>query len=256
MSPSDAPGRDGGHWFEDLADQMGPAYLRYGFTFGTAQEVGFVVDHLGLSPGSVVVDVGCGPGRHSHEFARRGHTVVGVDIARRFLEVARDTAAPSEPGAVPVAGWVRADATALPLATGCADVVVSLCQGAFGVPPVGSDDTTDAAIVAEAARVLRPGGHLVLSAFSAYFQVRWLDDTDTFDAWLGRNHEHTTIHDPDGHPHPAELWTSCYTPRELRLLVGADGFDVEAVWSVAPGDYAARRCDLEHPEWLVVARRR
>jgi SAM-dependent methyltransferase len=242
------------HWFEELADQMGPAYLRYAFTKGTAQEVQFITGCLGLAPGSVVLDLGCGPGRHAHELAGRGLTVVGVDVARRFLEVGRDSG--HVPGSMPVSGWVRADAALLPIASASVDAVISLCQGAFGLPPLGSDDSTDAIIVAEAARVLRPDGHLVLSAFSAYFQLRWLEDGDTFDADLGRNHEHTTVHDERGRPHPAELWTSCYTPRELRLLAASVGLEVVAVWSVAPGDYAKRAPDLAHPELLVVARRR
>jgi SAM-dependent methyltransferase len=242
------------HWFEGLADQMGPAYLRYAFTKGTAQEVQFIAGCLDLAPGSVVLDLGCGPGRHAHELAGRGLAVVGVDVARRFLEVGRD--AGPVPGSLPVSGWVRADAALLPIASASVDAVISLCQGAFGLPPLGSDDSTDAIIVAEAARVLRPGGHLVLSAFSAYFQLRWLEEGDTFDADLGRNHEHTTVHDEGGRPHPAELWTSCYTPRELRLLAASVGLEVVAVWSVAPGDYAKRVPDLAHPELLVVARRR
>ena len=244
------------HWFEALADRMGPAYLRYAFTKGTVQEVDFITSCLELTPGSVVVDLGCGPGRHARELASRGLVVVGVDVARRFLEVGRDDDAngTSEPD-WRVRGWVRADAAVLPVATASVDAVVSLCQGAFGLPPLGSDDSTDAVIIAEATRVLRPGGYLVLSAFSAYFQLRWLEQGDTFDANLGRNHEHTTVHDEHGKPHPAELWTSCYTPRELRLLAALAGLEVEAVWSVTPGDYGRRQPDLTHPELLLVARR-
>ena len=37
------------------------------------QEVDFLVDALGLGPGQRVLDVGCGPGRHAHALARRGH---------------------------------------------------------------------------------------------------------------------------------------------------------------------------------------
>ena len=248
MSDPGSTDTPAGHWFEGLAEVMGAAYLRYSFTRGTDQEVAFLEGALGGLAGRRVLDVGCGPGRHARAMAARGAHVVGLDIARRFCEVGRDLGGG-------VVGWVRADAGALPVADGSVDVVVSLCQGAFGVPPVGAGDEVDGTIVGELARVLRPGGHLVLSAFSAYFQVRWLEDHDRFDAALGRNHEPTTVHDEAGRTHAADLWTSCYTPRELRLLLGGAGFEPVGIWSVAPGDYAMRPPDLEHPELLVIARR-
>ena len=40
------------HWFEPVADHLGSAYLRYSFTKGTAQEVAFLTDVLGLTPGT------------------------------------------------------------------------------------------------------------------------------------------------------------------------------------------------------------
>ena len=82
------------HWFEDLADHLGGAYLRYSFTKGTEQEVGFLVDALGLEPGMRVLDVGCGPGRHAHALGRLGLVVHGVDISERFVELARRDAPP------------------------------------------------------------------------------------------------------------------------------------------------------------------
>ena len=76
------------HWFEDVADHLGPAYLRYSFTMGTEQEVDFLMGALGLQAGMTVLDVGCGPGRHAVAFAKRGVRVIGVDISERFVEVA------------------------------------------------------------------------------------------------------------------------------------------------------------------------
>ena len=52
-----------------------------------------------------------------------------------------------------------------------------------------------------------------------------------------------------------DLWTSCFTPRELRLLAREAGLEVEHLWSVTPGAYARRPADLDHPEFLVIARR-
>ncbi|MSW19327.1 MAG: methyltransferase domain-containing protein, partial [Actinobacteria bacterium] len=80
------------HWFEPLADYLGNAYLRYSFTKGTRQEVDAIVAALGLEPGQRVLDVGCGPGRHGYELARRGITVHGVDISQRFVDLANASA--------------------------------------------------------------------------------------------------------------------------------------------------------------------
>ncbi len=237
-----AGGRD--HWFEDVADHLGPAYLRYSFTKGTEQEVAFLVGALGLEPGMRVLDVGCGPGRHAHALGRRGISVHGVDISERFIGLAREQA-PAE------VTFERLDARALPF-DGEFDAVISLCQGAFGLQGL---DAGDGVVLDGMARALRPGGRLALSAFAAYFQVRWLDDAMTFDADLGVNHERTTVKDAAGTDAPAELWTTCFTPRELRLLCAASGLAVESLWSVEPGRYAADRPTIELPELLVVARK-
>jgi hypothetical protein len=56
-----------------------------------------------------------------------------------------------------------------------------------------------------------------------------------------------------GQPSEFDMWTTCFTPRELLLMASAAGLSVEGLWSVGPGDYAVRSPDLDHPEWLLVA---
>ncbi|MCU1373359.1 MAG: putative methyltransferase [Actinomycetia bacterium] len=230
------------HWFEDIADHTGEAYLRYSFTKGTDQEVEFLVDALGLGPGSRVLDVGCGPGRHAHALARRGIAVHGIDISQRFVDLA-SAAAPSG------ATFERLDARALSF-DGEFDAAISLCQGAFGL--LGGEDDGD--VLAGMARAVRPGGRVGVSAFSAYFQVRYLEDS-TFDADRGVNHERTTVKDEAGHDAEFDLWTTCFTPRELRLLAARAGLRVEGLWSVGPGDYARRPPTIESYEFLLVCSR-
>lgn len=236
------------HWFEPVADHLGAAYLRYSFTKGTAQEVEFLVGALGLGPGDRLLDVGCGPGRHAHAFAERGIEVVGVDISQRFVDLA--TA-----GAPPGATFRRADARALAFDAEF-DAAVSLCQGAFGLTGgPGAPLDADAGVLAGVARALRPGGTVAVSAFSAYFQVRWLGDLDTFDAEAGVNHERTEVKDEAGADAPADLWTTCYTPRELRLLARQAGLEPRHVWSVTPGAYAEAAPTIDSHEFLLVAGR-
>ena len=96
---------------------------------------------------------------------------------------------------------------------------------------------------------------MAASAFSSYFMVRFLEDTDTFDAGAGVNHERTAVKSEAGEDAEFDLWTSCFTPRELRLIADRAGLAVDAIWSVTPGAYARNRADLEHPEWLLVGRK-
>ena len=231
------------HWFEPLADHLGAAYLRYSFTKGTEQEVDFLVDALALAPGAHVLDVGCGPGRHAHELARRGIACHGIDISQRFVDLATD-------GAPPGATFERLDARALSFAGEFA-AAVSLCQGAFGL--LGSDDET-LAVLCGMARAVRPGGRIAVSAFSSYYSVKYQTNAD-FDASTGVAHEHTELRDEAGTVRPAELWTTCFTPRELRLLGAAAGLDIDAVCSVDPGGYARRDPTTETSEFLLLARR-
>ena len=231
------------HWFEPVAEHLGSAYLRYSFTKGTEQEVDHVVAALGLRTGERVLDVGCGPGRHAHELALRGIVVHGVDISQPFVDLARA-------GAPPGATFERHDARALSFDAEF-DAAICLCQGAFGLMTATGDD---AAVVAGIARALRPGGRLALSAFNAYFAVKHHIDAD-FDADGGISHERTEVRDPQGAAKPVELWTGCYTPRELRLLLAASGLEVERISSVQPGAYGDDAPTTESPEYLVLARR-
>jgi SAM-dependent methyltransferase len=241
------------HFFESVADHLGSAYLRYSFTKGTEQEVAFLLKELGLTTGMRVLDVGCGPGRHSLALARRGIEVVGVDIAHRFVELATAAAtAESLP-----ATFHRFDARLLGEhegeSLGYFDAAISLCQGAFGLVGRTSDGASDDAVLAGMATRVRIGGRVAVSAFSAYFQCRHLESGDTFDASTGVNHERTEIKSETGETAETDLWTTCFTPRELRLLATAAGLTVDAVFSVTPGSYASNPPTIDLPEFLLLA---
>jgi SAM-dependent methyltransferase len=104
---------------------------------------------LGAGPGQAVVDVGCGTGIAVRELAARGVRVTGVDASAAMIDVARDRARLS-----PTAELVEGDALSLPLADGSVD--------GYRAERVFQHLADPAAALAEARRVLAPGGRIVL----------------------------------------------------------------------------------------------
>ena len=243
MTPEAKP-HPGEPYFEPIGDRLGRAYLRYDFTKGSQQEVSFLTDLLGPSTGRRLLDVGCGPGRHAVPLAEAGWAVTGIDISQSFLDLAAEEARARGAGM----SLFRVDARQMPFDDEF-DAVISICQGGFGL--MGKDDDL---VLRRMAEATLPGGRVVLTAFSAYYSVR--EQTDAhLDAAAGVVHEVTTIKDPEGAEHTVDLWTGVYTPRELRLLSIGVGLVPEEIWSVAPGDFARRVPDIEHPEFMLVARK-
>ncbi|MCX6026264.1 MAG: class I SAM-dependent methyltransferase [Chloroflexi bacterium] len=95
-----------GNVWQDFFDYHAPRYLENAFTKDTLAEVDFLVEELDLPPGSSILDVGCGTGRHAVELARHGYRLTGVDISDGMLEQAARAA--REAGVE--VEWVHADA--------------------------------------------------------------------------------------------------------------------------------------------------
>ena len=116
-------------------------------------------DRLGVGPGDLLLDLGCGFGRHAFEAARRGASVVALDAGPEEVAQVRGTLgamveagelAPDHP-----ASAVQGDALALPFPDGTFDRVIA-SEVLEHIP----DDT---AAMRELARVLRPGGTMAVT---------------------------------------------------------------------------------------------
>jgi 2-polyprenyl-3-methyl-5-hydroxy-6-metoxy-1,4-benzoquinol methylase len=180
--------------------------------------------------------------------ARRGIRVHGIDISSTFVDLAIATA--EREGLGDVASFERADARTVDLPP-IFDAAVCLCQGAFGLMDHLAHDIE---ILGGLASALRPGGSFALSAFSAYYAVKYHTEA-TFDAATGVSTEQTVVHDAAGVALNAELRTGCFTPRELRLMCRQVGLTVDALHSVEPGAYGTQDPTPETPEFLVLGHR-
>jgi SAM-dependent methyltransferase len=132
---------------------------------GISDSLEHCVLRLRPEPGERILDLSTGTGWTSRLVARRGATVVGVDIADGLLEVAR---ARAKADGLPITYQVG-DAEALPFEDGAFDAVVSTYGVMFASRPERA--------AAELARVCRPGGRIVLATWHsdgnvfAMFQV-------------------------------------------------------------------------------------
>jgi ubiquinone/menaquinone biosynthesis C-methylase UbiE len=109
--------------------------------------------YLNVNPGSRIVDIGCGHGRHALALAQLGSRVVGVDFAIALLSEARHLGARLGVEA----NWVRADMRILPFRRAHFEVAILL--DAFGFFETEQDND---AVLANIARVLAPHGRLCL----------------------------------------------------------------------------------------------
>jgi SAM-dependent methyltransferase len=125
---------------------------------------------LGEVRGHRVLEVGCGAGQCARWLRSRGAVVVGLDLSLRQLQHSRRI---DETTGVRVPA-VCATATRLPLADASFDVACS----AFGALPFVADADV---VMAEVARVLRPGGRWV---FAVTHPMRWMFTDDPTEAGM------------------------------------------------------------------------
>ena len=104
----------------------------------------------GLSPGSRVLDAGCGGGKPVlRRLTSQSQQAIGLDFSAEQLEIATSNA--------PKAELLRGDMTRIPVTDGCLDAVFAY-HSLIHIP---SDEHQT--VIDEFARVLRPGGQLLVS---------------------------------------------------------------------------------------------
>lgn len=221
----------------------------------TAKEVDFLVAHFGLQPGSRVLDLMCGYGRHATGLAEKGISVTAVDNLTSYTAELEQHAKEHD----------------LPLRVVTADVVdfqagegyeLAICMG-------NSINFFHAAdirkILRHTAGSLVPGGHLVLNSWTiteiasrSFKEKSWTRVGDLkvlSDAlWQfqpSRIETETIIISPGGETETKQAVDYLYSLGELEQLLEESGFSLQKCYSI-PGK---KDFSIHDPRIYMVARR-
>ncbi|QFZ20772.1 class I SAM-dependent methyltransferase [Saccharothrix syringae] len=230
----------------------------------TADQVALIERELGLAEGSRVLDVPCGTGRHAVSLAARGHRVTCVDLSEDYLDATRRRAV-GHGVAVDVVRADMRDLTALP--GGSFDAAVNMYTS-FGYFDRDEDNARAAAAIA---RVLRPGGRLLVDVVNRDWFVRnfFRSEFASGDGFVIRDYEEVdgevVLHQNAFDPRTSRLRWTCrsvaagrehvvvdyrmYSLHELLAVLRAGG--LHPVRTL--GGYDGRPYELFSPRLLCVA---
>ena len=180
-----------------------------------------LVDHLPALPARLI-DVGGGPGRYALELARRGYAVTLVDLSSRQVDMALSDARDESVTLTGTEGDAR-DLSAFADASFDALLLLGPLYHLF-------TEADRAQAVAEASRVLRPGGVVFAAAILRYAPIRWAAKHDP--ELLLREPAATRAILEEGQLRPPPggfIDAYCMKPDELDPLMAAHGFERRAM---------------------------
>ena len=251
-------------WYEDY---FGPDYLLIDIHENTALEVEFLYEILKLESGGLLLDVGCGYGRHLIPLVKRGVHVVGCDISRFMLQ---ETLRRIEKKAIDYHGGsnffkkllrngtelVCCDNRALPF-----HKVFDCACNMFNSFGYFKKERDNCRMLTAIAGALKPGGLFLIDLVNRDFVLRFNSRKDWFEhdgafilenKWfnpvLNRSEIDVTVVDKSGkrdYHHSIRLYS--YT--ELEMLLEAAGFMVRAVF----GGFGEENYDPEHDRMIILA---
>jgi len=248
-------------WYEELFENYGLKYDQENFTQGTTGECDFIEKEIEYNKSIKILDIGCGTGRHSIELARRGYSVVGVDLSESQLKRAREKASEQNLQIV----FEKHDARNLPFEFEF-DLAIMLCEGAF---PLMETDEMNFEILRNAANALKLKGKLIFTTLNGLFPLfhsvkEFLDShkeegnaeysENSFDLMTFRDHSITVVEDDLGNKKELQCSERYYVPSEITWLLKSLDFNKIDIFGAKLGAFS--RTDplsTEDFEMLVIA---
>ena len=221
----------------------------------TSREVECIIKMMDLKHKAKILDLCCGYGRHSIEFAQRGFEVTGYDLSDSFIEKAKKDSA--ELGLK--IEFVKGDMRKLPFDQQF-DAVVNIFTS-FGFFDKESDDFK---VTKGVSRALKKGGLLLLDLKNREHLIRnfqgrrWKQEEDFvlledsfFDLFTSRWETTRTLLFGNGRKKEYSFSLRMYTFTEILDLLKKSGFILEAVY----GDFDFREYSLDSPRMILISRK-
>jgi SAM-dependent methyltransferase len=246
-------------WYEQLFENYANKYEEEPFTKGTSGEVDFIEGELRHDRSLRILDIGCGTGRHAIELAKRGYSVVGVDLSASQLAKARSNAQENHADVQ----FIQADARRLPFRREF-DVVMMICEGGF---PLMETDEMNYSILSSAQRALKENGTFLFTTLNGLFPLFHSvkdfinshsenDSThkNSFDLMTFRDSSEFDLVDDDGVSKTLHCSERYYVPSEITWLLKSLGFSRIDIFGCQIGAWSRERnLSTEDFEMLVIA---
>ncbi|MBA2396298.1 MAG: methyltransferase domain-containing protein [Ktedonobacteraceae bacterium] len=228
-------------WYQKFADAD---YLRIYSPFlppeRSTREVANIARLLQLAPGSSILDLCCGHGRHTIPLAQQGYRMTGLDLSPYFLQRAQ---AEAETQNLRVR-WVQSDMRHIPF-TNEFDAVIDVFTS-FGYL---ENEEEDLEVLRQVQQALKPGGLFLLETvyqvrvvrtFSPHGIIRYDDGLIVLEERRlnlpeSRNEINITMLYPDGRRTTHRQSIRVYTLTELRRMLESVGIEVQAYYGDLDG---------------------
>jgi SAM-dependent methyltransferase len=220
------------------------------FLPGTKQEINFIISEFDLTPGSSLLDLGCGAGRHTIELAKAGYIVTGIDISETMLQEAKNRAKEESERIT----FINIDLLGLGNHfNGQKEIfagAICICESGLGV----LDWEKELVILRAIHNLLKDRAKLILTTFNGLRKYRGERiNARSFDFLNG-----TVRWELPDDWHGGEKLSEnqrVYIPSEMKMICEIAGFSSTEIYGCKPGDFNRNQLDPDDIEMMVICKK-